>query len=38
MDLWKNVNKSVTDCATDLDKSYQVFKEYSYGSIELTRR
>lgn len=38
MELWKNVNKVTTNNALDLDKSYLVFKECSYGSIELTRR
>lgn len=38
MELWKTVNKSVTESAIDLDKSYQVYKECSYGSVELTRR
>lgn len=32
------VNAETTDAAKDLDKSYDLYKEYSYGSVELTRR
>lgn len=37
-ELWTLVNKTVNTSAEDLDRSYLVYKECSYGSVELTRR
>ena len=36
--LGELVNSQTREAATDLDKSYYLYKEYSYGSVELTRR
>lgn len=32
------VNENVLQAVKDLDKSYMIYKDCSYGSIELTRR
>ena len=38
MQIWKDLNEIVENSAQHLDKSYDMFKECAYASMELTRR
>lgn len=37
-ELWEMVNRTVRSKSLGLDRSYIVYKNCSYGSVELTRR